>query len=118
MKIEQAAEVLGAKSSEVVEVVDTDDGVVITMVSGTQHIVVPEDRPDYEGKTGLMLFRKPNPDAVYAAPVFAADPDVEAPVVDDEDDDEPAAQPAKRPAKKAAKKAAAPVVDDEDDDDA
>jgi hypothetical protein len=55
----EAAALLGCKESEVVDVADTLDGLVITTVDGAELIKVPEDAPDREGKTGLMLLAVP-----------------------------------------------------------
>ncbi|MGE0795835.1 MAG: hypothetical protein AB7H43_15270 [Acidimicrobiia bacterium] len=70
-----AARRLGAKRSELVSIERTADGVVIGTADGKYLIEVPDDRPDAEGKTGLMLLQDPHPrsgrGASTAFPVFA-----------------------------------------------
>ena len=65
-----AAALLGMKVTEIAEIVEADEGTIIVTKAGTKHIVVPEHSPDGDGKTGLMLFEKPDPDRVYASPVY------------------------------------------------
>ena len=80
MKIQEAARVLGLKADEVAGVEETPVGPVITVAgSGARYVVVPDDQPDAEGKTGLMFAEKPDPKRVYTFPVYAphpAEPDV------------------------------------------
>lgn len=53
--VHDAAEALGAKLDEI-ESVDEDDprGVVVRMVGGSSFVFVPGDKPDANGRTGLM----------------------------------------------------------------
>jgi hypothetical protein len=48
------------KESEVIDAFDSEAGLVVAMFDGTQFIIVPDDRPDAEGKTGLMFFTAPD----------------------------------------------------------
>ena len=115
----EAAALLGMKPSEVVDVVEVDEGAAVLLFDGTEVLVVPEDRPDAAGQSGVML--RVSPGAMSRLPVYVPFPteDDGAPAgdADDEDAREPA-KPAKRAAKKAAVKAPAGDADDEDDDDA
>lgn len=58
-KIAMAARMLGCKPDEVVEVTHSDRGVVIDTGAGGRYIVVPDDQPDGEGKTGVMMLLDP-----------------------------------------------------------
>jgi hypothetical protein len=60
MDTAKAAQLLGAKESEIVSIGDAPAGVVIATADGGAYIVVPDDRPDREGKTGLMLLAAPS----------------------------------------------------------
>lgn len=67
-----AARLLGMKTSEIASVEDTDAGVVIGTTDGVYTIVVPEDHPDAEGKTGPMYYGAPSNPYRGSAPVYAA----------------------------------------------
>ena len=77
---------------EITSVDVVDEGTLVVTSDGVKLVQVPEDQPDAEGKTGWMLFEKPDPDFVYAAPVYAraetpeadepAEGDVDVPDVD------------------------------------
>lgn len=109
MDIETAAQLVGAKVSEVASVEETDDGTVIRTVGGPPLIVVdgtvmlfgPLVAPDAAGKLQVVETR---------LPVFEVAPA-------DEGDDDGAEEPAPEPTKRAAKKAAAKAPADEGDDD-
>lgn len=58
--IEAAARLLGCKPDEVARVDDSPAGQVIVTRDGTSYIDVPDDNPDGEGKTGLMLLAAPS----------------------------------------------------------
>lgn len=106
---EEAATAVGMKPREVVAWEQTADGLLVTTHDGVVSIVVPEDRPDGEGKTGLMLFVKPNPEALYSCPVFAPH---EAPAADADGDEGAAPKPKGRGR---GPKADAPAAGDEGD---
>src|SRR4051812_12283359 len=52
----EAARLLGMKRSEILNVEDAREGVLVTLFDGTKFIIVPEDRPDPDGQSGLMTF--------------------------------------------------------------
>jgi len=64
--IAEVAAAIGMAAHEVVKLEVVDQGGLITTSDGKQMIVVPEDRPDYEGKTGLMWWHPPH--AKYSDP--------------------------------------------------
>ena len=73
MTRDEAAAALNIKAKEVADVEDSPAGPVITTTDGVRYIVVPEDQPDANGKTGLMFLAAPNltgdwPMAIYAQP--------------------------------------------------
>jgi hypothetical protein len=75
----QAAARLGIKEREVRDVLDSPAGVVIVTTDGVSYIDVPEDRPDVDGKTGLMFLSAPKEGYSYAFPIFAQpEPEPEA----------------------------------------
>lgn len=89
MNIEAIAARLGVPAREIASITETPAGVVVVGVDGSQLIVVPDDRPDAEGKTGVMFFTLPHPKYRGTFPVYAQ------PLDDDQADDvEP--QPAPR----------------------
>lgn len=60
MDTRAAAALLGAKLSEVAAVDESDGAAVITTTAGVRYVVLAEDAPDAEGKTGLMLLAAPS----------------------------------------------------------
>lgn len=60
-----AAALLGIPAREVAEVGNTPAGDVITTRDGVAYVLVPDDTPDAEGKTGLMLLAAPSEQSVY-----------------------------------------------------
>lgn len=113
--IEAAVRLLGQPANEIASADKTADGfVVVTVRSGT-YIDVPADKPDADGKFGLMYLVAPCDPYTGSFPVFAVGEDavvVEvAPDVEPETPAEAAAEPEKSvvPVKKAtrARKAAA-----------
>lgn len=56
---EAARQLLGCADSELVEILDSPAGPVFVMADGTHYINVPADRPDFNGKTGLMFASAP-----------------------------------------------------------
>ena len=87
----QAAKLLGCKTSEIASIGDSPAGVVISTTDGTGYVIVPDDLPDHEGKTGLMLLAAPS-DAPVAVldghsmwngfPLFASNAPLEAEAAD------------------------------------
>lgn len=47
------------KRNEVVDAYDAPGGTVVTTFDGQTYIIVPEDKPDAEGKTGVMWLSAP-----------------------------------------------------------
>lgn len=74
----EAAARLGLPVSEIRDVNDSPAGDIVVTTDGVAYIVVPEDNPDSEGKTGLMYLSAPHDRYGDTFPVYAA------PVDDDE----------------------------------
>jgi hypothetical protein len=55
----KAARASGTEPHRIVGVEETDDGLIITESNGAQNIVVPEDRPDALGRTGVLALTPP-----------------------------------------------------------
>jgi hypothetical protein len=94
MQKSQAAQLLGMKESEIVDVRKEDGDDVITCFDRTQVVVLIE--PDGAGVTGLAFYQRPDgrdvndPEApALVWPVFTPRP------ADVEDDDEPEEKPAR-----------------------
>lgn len=75
MNIADAAAALSMGEDEITSVESSPAGPVITIHDGTRYIVVPDDLPDADGKTGLMWLEAPNPDFTYSFPIFTPSPD-------------------------------------------
>lgn len=90
-----AARRLSMPVEEIAAVEDSPAGTIITTVDGTRMIDVPDDTPDAEGKTGLMLLVKPDPKRLYAFPVYAApaDDDEAVELVEEAEDGRPEHEP-------------------------
>lgn len=59
-EISQAADILGVPAREIKSVAESDQGdLEITTTDGVGYVLVPSDRPDGDGKTGLMVRRGP-----------------------------------------------------------
>lgn len=69
--IEDAAKLLSVNPGEIRSVEEAPGGTVIVTTDGVSYIHVPEDQPDEEGKTGLMLLAAPKENYVYAFPIYA-----------------------------------------------
>jgi hypothetical protein len=72
---------LGMPPSELGDPMDSPGGLVIeSLADGLRYIVVPEDNPDADGKTGLMFLGAPQleGDRVYVGnfPVYAPLPEL------------------------------------------
>ena len=65
------ARALGMKPSEVISVEDSPAGTVITTFDGQALIDVPVDRPDADGKSGLMLLAAPTVGYRGTFPIYA-----------------------------------------------
>jgi hypothetical protein len=77
----EAAELIGAKVSEIAAVdLDTPAGCVIQHTDGSILVLVDEDAPDAEGKSGLMFLVAPSENYQGTFPVYAQ------PLEDDEED--------------------------------
>lgn len=72
----QAAALLGARTDEIHSVEETPAGDMIVTTDGTAMVVVPDDRPDAEGKTGLMYLVAPTENYRGTYPVYA-NPDLD-----------------------------------------
>lgn len=59
MDLSAAAELLGLPVREVLSCDDTPAGLVIVTSDGVSYVLVPEDRPDGAGATGLMYLAAP-----------------------------------------------------------
>ncbi len=68
---EAAAARLGIPADEVVDFLEDEAGLVITTSDGQSYIVVDEDHPDADGKTGLMFLAAPSETYAGGFPVFA-----------------------------------------------
>lgn len=86
--IARAAKILSMRPADIVEADEAPAGFVMTTRDGVRMVDVPEDQPDAEGKTGLMLLVKPNPKRTYAFPVYAQPVDA-----DDETEPESETEP-------------------------
>lgn len=62
---------LGVPEREVFAVEDAEEGVIVTTTDGQRYVEVPADRPDLDGKTGLMFLRPPTPTYNGTFPVYA-----------------------------------------------
>jgi hypothetical protein len=62
---------LGLPAREVVDVDDTPAGRVVTVASGVQYVIVPDDQPDADGKTGVMYLAAPTDRYAGSFPVYA-----------------------------------------------
>jgi hypothetical protein len=68
---EATARRMGMALREVSDVDVVDAGVFVEMFDGSQYIIVPPDRPDGEGKCGLMFARHPG-GAATQFPVYTS----------------------------------------------
>jgi len=53
---EQVCRLLGAHPREIAGFEETDAGVVVDHADGTQYIIVPADKPDANGRTGVLRY--------------------------------------------------------------
>ncbi|HEY5024443.1 MAG TPA: hypothetical protein VII76_05655 [Acidimicrobiales bacterium] len=56
MTHEHVCQQLGAHPREIVRFEETDAGVVVDHQDGTQYIIVPPDKPDAGGRTGVLRY--------------------------------------------------------------
>ena len=75
MDLITAAAVLGVPTSEVARVDDSPAGDVVVTTDGCAYIVVPDDRPDGAGQTGLMFLSAPHEHYAGAFRVYTAPAD-------------------------------------------
>jgi hypothetical protein len=79
LTIAAAAQIMGCPVSEIVEVGESPAGDLITTFDGNVFIIVPDEAPDYDGKTGLMFLVSPVPPSglpyLGGFPVFTNPPD-------------------------------------------
>jgi len=85
MDLNQICQRLGAAKKEIISVVDHELGVIVDHL-GTKYIIVPDEKPDGDGKTGLMYLEQPkdgsNKPVSTTFPVFTPHTaEVEAPAV-------------------------------------
>lgn len=71
MNRDEAAAALNIKAKEVADVEDSPAGPVITTTDGVRYVIVPEDQPDANGKTGLMFLAAPNLTGDWPMPIYA-----------------------------------------------
>ncbi len=71
---DEAASLLGCPAGEIEEIVEAPEGTVITMPDGSSYVDVPADRPDGDGKTGLMYREAPHIDYQGTFPVYTPAP--------------------------------------------
>lgn len=81
----EVARALGVKPDEIVDVTDSPAGLLITTAPATTYIEVPADRPDADGKTGLMFLAAPTERYRGTFPVYAQPGAAEAPAVVEDD---------------------------------
>lgn len=72
--IERARLATGMRAREIVNVVDDPRGLIVTTLDGSSCIIVPADRPDAVGQTGVLCYPTPGREAPRGAQVYA-DPD-------------------------------------------
>lgn len=77
-----AARALSVNTAEIGSVEDSPAGVIVTTTDGVRYVIVPDDSPDAEGKTGLMFLAAPHENYGGSFPIYAQ------PQVDDVLDDD------------------------------
>ncbi len=79
LSIAAAAHIMNCPEHEIIAVADSPAGDMITTFDGNTFVVVPDDAPDFDGKTGLMFLVPPVPPNgrpyVGDFPVFTNPPD-------------------------------------------
>ena len=88
MDLITAATVLGVPTSEIASVDDSPAGDVVVTTDGVAYLIVPEDRPDGAGRTGLMFLAAPHEGYVGPFPVYTMPADEEPVVADPSDEGE------------------------------
>lgn len=71
----EAAARLGLPVTEIRDVNDSPAGDIVVTTDGVAYIVVPDDNPDSEGKTGVMYLAAPHERYADVFPVYAAPSD-------------------------------------------
>lgn len=74
-----AAKLLSVDEDEIKAVSDSPDGQLITTSDGVTYINVDDDKPDPDGKSGLMYYVAPTPTYKGSFPVFTRLPGDAAP---------------------------------------
>jgi hypothetical protein len=82
-KTAEAARRLGAGPWEVTDVEDGDSGLIVTLFDGGKYIIVPDDRPDLAGRTGVMYLNPPTSSYAGVFPVFQGTVAVATPLTGD-----------------------------------
>jgi hypothetical protein len=85
LTIDEAAKLMHCPVWEILAVDESPAGDLITTFDGNTMVLVPEDRPDFDGKTGLMFLVAPVPPEgrpyVGGFPVYTNPPADDMPVV-------------------------------------
>ncbi|HKS45537.1 MAG TPA: hypothetical protein VJT49_10565 [Amycolatopsis sp.] len=55
----ETARAMGMSQAEIIDVTDTDEGRIVTTHDGSKTIIVPADRPDALGQTGVLAYNPP-----------------------------------------------------------
>lgn len=66
-----AARTLGVPVEEILDVAPSPAGTIIATTDGATYVDVPDDRPDNDGKTGLMFLVPPTETYTGSFPVYA-----------------------------------------------
>lgn len=77
-EIVAAARLLSVRPDDIAAVLESEIGTLIRTQDGVEYVVVPEDRPDAEGKVGLMYRHKPAT-VMNTFPAYASSVNVEPP---------------------------------------
>lgn len=77
--LQRVAELMGMKEREITSAVPTEHGIVVITHDGTRSIIVPEDKPDGLGQTGVLCWPLPGHPTPRYARVYA-DPGIPSPL--------------------------------------
>ena len=78
----EAARAIGMAPNEIIDVTDVDAGRIITTHDGSKVIVVPADRPDGAGQTGVLVYHWPGMGEIPKMARVYVDPRPAVPMVD------------------------------------
>lgn len=67
----EAARALSIEEAEVRQVSDSPAGPIVQTTDGVLYVIVPEESPDADGKTGLMFLAAPHPRYNGPFPVYS-----------------------------------------------